>query len=372
MRKFLANPRTEGSQTKGIQGLAPPKKIGRLLFQLIALTLVVAGIYHSLTKSAEQLETQQRDLRNQAQTLRAKADEPENKEQKQSLMEEAEILENQAQNFWKPKPLGLVISGFFYAVGMLPACLYWRRCLLALEQPGHNLLAVVWAYFYGNLGKYFPGKAMVLVLRIASLARFGAKKTATSITIFMETLTMMSVGGAVSAICLIALGSQWWLTVLAIGMVVATFLPASPPVLTFLLPKLQKGVEPERLKEWTSRINWALAIRGWLMLLFTWLAFGLSLAFVLQSLPSTDFGDAPPYVIFLSATGACALAVVLGFVSLIPGGAGVREVVLSTVLAPVVGPTAALCAALWLRIVMLATELLIVGCLALLKVFQKE
>lgn len=352
--------------------MAPPKKIGRLLFQLIALTLVVAGIYHSLRKSADQLESQQRDLTNQAEELRAQANESTSRETEQSLLDEAEKLENQAQNFWKPRPGGLVASGFFYAAGMLPACLYWRRCLLALEQPGHHLLAVAWAYFYGNLGKYFPGKAMVLVLRVASLEKFGAQKTATSITIFMETLTMMSVGGAVSAGCLIALGSQWWLTLLAVGMVFVTFLPASPPVLTYLLPKLQKGVDAERLQAWTSRINWSLSIRGWLMLFVTWMCFGLSLLFVLRSLPSTDFGDVAPYVIFLSATGACALAVVLGFVSLIPGGAGVREVVLSTVLAPVVGPVAALCAALWLRIVMLATELLVVGCLALLKLFQKE
>ena len=366
MRKFRAP-----SLIEGYQGLAPPKKIGRLVFQLIALALVVAGIYHSLRKSAQQLETQQQELQYKAGELRAQAEDASNENQN-DLLEQAQKLENEARNFWKPEPGALLASGFFYFGGMLPACLFWRRCLLALDQPGHNLLAVAWAYFYGNLGKYFPGKAMVLVLRIASLEKFGAKKAATSITIFMETLTMMSVGGAVAAICLIALGSQWWLTVLAIGMVMTTFLPASPPVLRFLLPKLQRGVDPERIREWTSRINWTLFIRGWLMLAVTWLAFGVSLLFVLRSLPSANFGEAESYVIFLSATGACALAVVLGFVSLIPGGAGVREVVLSTVLAPVVGPTAALCAALWLRIVMLATELLVVGFLALVRMVKGE
>lgn len=53
------------------------------------------------------------------------------------------------------------------------------------------------------------------------------------------------------------------------------------------------------------------------------------------------------------------MAVVLGFVSFLPGGAGVREVVLSTMLAPIVGPVAALAAAVWLRIVWLVTELIL-------------
>jgi uncharacterized membrane protein YbhN (UPF0104 family) len=63
--------------------------------------------------------------------------------------------------------------------------------------------------------------------------------------------------------------------------------------------------------------------------------------------------------IALSSIGACAMAVVLGFVSFLPGGAGVREVVLSTMLTPIVGPVAAVAAAVWLRIVWLAAELLV-------------
>ena len=98
-----------------------------------------------------------------------------------------------------------------------------------------------------------------------------------------------------------------------------------------------------------------------------WIMSGLSLMYVLRSLPSSQIAESDARVLFLSACGACALAVVLGFVSLIPGGAGVREVVISMVLIPVVGPIAALCSALWLRIVWLCTELAIVGILALIR-----
>jgi uncharacterized membrane protein YbhN (UPF0104 family) len=187
-------------------------------------------------------------------------------------------------------------------------------------------------------------------------------------TIFMETLTMMSVGGAVAAMCMMVLNLDWKLTALAAGLLVCTLVPTSPPVLRYLLPRLQRGVTAETMRHWSSRLTWRLFARGWLMLTFTWLGFGLSLWLVLQSLPSTDFGEASWIDIFLSSLGACALAVVLGFVSLIPGGAGVREVVLSTVLTPVVGsPVAALCGALWLRLVWLATELGLVGLLGVAK-----
>lgn len=348
------------------------KSIGKLLFRVATLILVAVGIVYSIRGSADELERQRADLELAAENLRIEAEEESDASAKLALLENAADLESQARDFWKPAPFGLLKAAVFYALGMLPACLFWRRCLLALGQAGHNLFDVMWAYFYGNLGKYFPGKAMVLVLRIAALERSGIKKTATSMTIFMETLTMMSVGGAIGAVCLIILRSELWLTAVAICIVVATFLPASPPVLKFLLPRLQKGVEPEQLREWTDRITWSLFLRGWLMLTVTWVLFGLSLLFVLQSLPSTSFASATQSDIYVSAVGACALAVVLGFVSLIPGGAGVREVVLSTVLAPIVGPVAALCAALWLRIVWLCTELVVVGILGFIRFTQIE
>ncbi len=348
------------------------KETGRKLFQLCALILVAWGIYHSLRKSSDELATRRRELFAQAAELREQAKSAIDPAERQRLAQQADRLSRNADNYWKASPVGLLGASLLYGVGMLPACLYWRRCLLAFEQPGHDLLDVMWAYFYGNLGKYFPGKAMVIVLRLAALEKHGIKKTATSITIFMETLSMMSVGGAIAALCLIALNLDWKLTVLAIGLLMCTFVPTSPPLLRYLLPKLQRGVEAATLRIWTDRITWRLLARGWMMLAVTWIAFGISLLLVLQSLPSTDFGNSSRTVIMLSSLGACALAVVLGFVSLIPGGAGVREVVLLTVLTPVVGSAvAALCGALWLRIVWLATELGAVGLLGMARLWRR-
>jgi len=51
------------------------------------------------------------------------------------------------------------------------------------------------------------------------------------------------------------------------------------------------------------------------------------------------------------------LAVVAGFLSLIPGGLGVRDTILMTLLAPTWGPTVAIISAVLLRLVWLVTEL---------------
>jgi glycosyltransferase 2 family protein len=346
--------------------LATGKKRLRTILQLAILGLVVWGIVHSVRKSAQQLSAQRVALAKQADQLRAQAAQTSDAQWASQLQRQAAAADKAVTEFWLADPGGLCIAGAVYAVGMLPGSLFWRECLRAFDQPTH-LLTILWAYFYGNLGKYFPGKAMVIILRLAALEPLGIKKTATSITIFMETLTMMSVGGAMAAVCMIALNIDWRLTLLSVGLLVATFLPTFPPLLRYLIPKLQRGVDPVALRAWAGRIDAKLFVRGWLWLSATWVAYGLSLLLVLRSLPIADFQHTTTATLWLSCMGACALAVVLGFVSLLPGGAGVREAVLSIVLAPVVGPFAALCGAIWLRVVWLATELLMVGLLLVLK-----
>lgn len=330
------------------------------------MLVVVVGIVHSGRKAALQLASQRSDLAEkaaQAETASKNAVEASEREQRQL---EAVRLRSAVDRFWQVSPLMLLASAVCYALGTLPANWYWRQCLLSMDQRA-PFLATTWAYFYGGLGKYFPGKAMVIVLRLGALKNYDFKKMATAITIFMETLTMMAVGGALAAICLILLNLDWRLTLLAIGLLLAMFLPTLPPILRLIIAKLQRGVSAETLRAWTSRIHFGLVFRGWIAMVLAWLLFGLSLLCILRGLPIAESLETDWTRLMLSSLGACALAVVLGFVSLLPGGAGVREVVLSTILAPVVGPAAALCAAIWLRITWLATELAVIAILAALR-----
>ncbi|MCA9190182.1 MAG: flippase-like domain-containing protein [Planctomycetales bacterium] len=350
------------------------KRLIRIVLQLVALLVVSWGIYLSLQKSAQQLASQKLSLQQQANSLREKAEQAESDE-KTRLLAEADKLQNNAIRFWQADWRWLLAAAASYGLGMLPAGAFWDRCLRAMGQNAPRMW-VQWAYFFGNLGKYFPGKAMVIILRLGALEPFGIKKVVTSVTIFMETLSLMSVGGAMSAISLILLNLDWRLSLLACGLLVATFLPTFPPLVRWLVPKVQRGVPEDQLQQWLQRIDARLLFQGWGMLVITWIGFALSLYCVLRGLPSVESSgfvknDDPSnlaviYIWTLSCVAACGLAVVLGFVSMVPGGAGVREVVLSAVLTPVVGPIAALCAAVWLRVVWLATEVTMAGLFGLL------
>ena len=55
-----------------------------------------------------------------------------------------------------------------YLVGLLPAGLFWWRVLWVLGQKT-RFLDTMRAYYIGHLGKYVPGKAMVVVLRAGLL-----------------------------------------------------------------------------------------------------------------------------------------------------------------------------------------------------------
>ena len=71
----------------------------------------------------------------------------------------------------------------------------------------------------------------------------------------------------------------------------------------------------------------------------------------------------PPLMLFAISTAAISLAVVVGFASLIPGGAGVRELVLAGILGIMITPTHGLLAAVLIRVIHIFTEALIaVGC----------
>ena len=83
---------------------------------------------------------------------------------------------------------------------------------------------------------------------------------------------------------------------------------------------------------------------------------GASFACLVNSIP----GGAPKFstaIVFAASVASIALAMVVGFASLLPGGAGVRELTLAVVLAPVIGNSQALLAAILARLLFIVVEL---------------
>ena len=72
---------------------------------------------------------------------------------------------------WQLSPAWLLVSGAAYLLGMAPTGWFWHRTLVAIGYRP-PFMATMRAYYFGQLGKYVPGKAMVIILRVAVMRRW--------------------------------------------------------------------------------------------------------------------------------------------------------------------------------------------------------
>ncbi len=265
---------------------------------------------------------------------------------------------------WEFHPAWLLACGVAYLLGLSPCAWFWRRVLLRLGYPV-PWLPLLQAYYWGHLGKYVPGKALVVVLRTASLRRCGVPIRVAVVSVFYETLTMMAVGAAVAVVLLGGIGFQHgradhggehaWLLPLAVGCGALALVPTMPAVFRRLAAVLWRRSPPEEMPP-LERLGWGTLLAGHAAMLVTWGLLALSAVLGLRSidssLPWQRLLELGPYL-----AAAVSLAVVAGFLSLVPGGLAVREAVIVALLAPALGTSAAaLLLAVLLRVVWLVSE----------------
>lgn len=249
----------------------------------------------------------------------------------------------------------VVAAGFLYGLGLLPSGFLLRRALVSLGQrPRYGI--VLAAQLMGHIGKYVPGKAMVIVIRAGVLARDGVEPLQATMSVFLETFLMMAVGGAVAGIVVLWLPVPVWISVMAAGIAAIASLPTFPLVLRVVAKRLIKDCT--QVEE--GRLGWGLFVAGWAWSSLSWLLIGASFTLLVAAIPGFSAGnvDATPGVVelYLVCTAAMSLAVVIGFASLLPGGAGIRELVVTTVLAVSIGATQAILAAIAARLLFATVE----------------
>lgn len=263
-----------------------------------------------------------------------------------------------------------------YVSAMTLSWMFWHRVLLALGQRaprGKTLLA----FFASQLGKYVPGKAMVVIIRtdmirglstsvrsggVVSQQEFNTIQTGPVIaSVFVETLTWLFVGSAMGCLLLMfQFRDQRWLLIAAALVTIVAGGLTTPPVFQAITRRLgvARGKDFGKATDaLLAGLNWPTMIFGWLMMTLGWCLNGLSLWLVLYGLGDTGITveDYP-----LTLTCVC-LATVAGFVSLLPGGIGARELVLIPLLGARFGSVHAVIAAVLIRLVWLGAELLTSG-----------
>jgi uncharacterized membrane protein YbhN (UPF0104 family) len=268
-----------------------------------------------------------------------------------------------SQYDWRVRPGWLIASSVLYAAGLTPLAWFWYRSLASLGQPA-PWWATLRAYFLGHLGKYVPGKALTVVLRVAGVRKWVQSLRVAVVSVLLETLTMMSVGAFLAAaLSTVALQLEPRHAALIALVAVAAGLPTLPPVARRLarlgMNRLQQEDElhlpptiPADVDASIHGINLKLLISGWLAACVCWMMFGLSLWAALRAIGAAIH----PISGLPLLTAAVAFAVVAGFLSQLPGGLGVRDGVLMQLLATVCDDADALVAALLLRLIWLVTE----------------
>ncbi len=208
----------------------------------------------------------------------------------------------------------------------------------------------------------------------------GARPATAAIATFYETLIMMAAGGLIAALGFALGGSSPSMavrlpvvgelklelyhlaTLLALGLGLAflvVVLPACFRRLSLMVSLPLPGVGADALPRFSS----GLLLRGLGRGGVSWLLLGLSQILVVRGL--TASGQFEAFSFYCVVVASVALATVAGFVvAVLPGGLGVREGVLMVALGPVLGEDLAVVAALALRLVWVAAELLAAAALS--------
>ena len=285
-----------------------------------------------------------------------------------SLADGWQQLKDRDQGQWHWQPAWLLLAAGLYLVGLAPFGLFWYRILHQLGQEA-RLGETLRAYYIGHLGKYVPGKAMVVILRAGLIRSHRVDTAIAAVSVFFETLTMMAVGACAAAAYLaIFFREQAVWSLGAAGLMIVALIPTLPPVFKRLVRLAKRGKIDAATSAKLEALGFSTLFVGWLFSLIGWLLLGLSYWATLRALGIDGLDPVahlPRYV------AGVALAVVAGFLLLIlPGGLAVREMFLAGLVTPYLKelghPHADLTAwasAFLLRLIWTVSELLISGIL---------
>lgn len=257
-------------------------------------------------------------------------------------------------------PWWLAASCGWYTLANLPSAWFWRDALVAMGQRP-RWWEVLRAFFVGHLGKYVPGKALVVVIRAALVRSTRTHANVAALAVFVETLTLMAVGAVMAALILaVQVRTEWYLTLVALGLAACAGIPTAPPIFRRVVRLLGGAVATPSVQQAMQGLTTSLMLRGWLWQGLSWCLMGLSLwaalAAMADALPKIQLGFHNAATVYLALVACIALATVAGFMSLIPGGFGVREYVVIALLAPQFGEVAAIVSAIVMRLVSILSE----------------
>jgi uncharacterized membrane protein YbhN (UPF0104 family) len=226
----------------------------------------------------------------------------------------------------------LALLGFACVVLTSATAWFW---LLRRLDPAGLPLQLYGAYCFSEMGKYVPGKVMLLLMRLERAERLGVAHLATTLSTIMENAAYMVSGAAVGIVVLLHFmvrrnpAGHLWLLLVASCSIVALLVAIHPAVFYRLVNSALKRmgrpvIEPGR------RLPMRSVMVSTVMMLPCWFFGGLALWATIRCLLPVGFDH------FWALLSAYSFSILLGIFSFLPGGLGVRELVQGYLLLPVV------------------------------------
>ncbi len=255
---------------------------------------------------------------------------------------------------WRTDPLRLAASIAAHTAVLAWGVFVWGRVLRHFEHDAPvSLGTLMRIWFLSNLARYIPGKVFqfVAVAQLSRAAGLSARVLLTSVLVHTGfSLLSAAVVAAWTLGGVILPGDAWpWL---AAGLTVAALLAVHPVVLNALLSAV-----PRLLRR--PVIRWEAAWRNGVTLLglstLSWVLYGAAYHLLVSALADL------PWRLLPEMAGVNALSFLIGYVSLLPGGMGLREVAMAELLRPFLPGGVAAVLAIASRLWTIAAELLGAG-----------
>ncbi|HVS70352.1 MAG TPA: lysylphosphatidylglycerol synthase transmembrane domain-containing protein [Phycisphaerae bacterium] len=239
----------------------------------------------------------------------------------------------------------LSILGF--CGSMITSALVWRWLAYRMGERGAEkklpTLPLVGAYTFSQMGKYVPGKVALVLMRIDRARRFGMSAGTCTLSTLVENALYIASGGLCGMLAIFRILDElraqkaitelqqhlaWPIIIVALaGILVLCHPTVLYGVLNRAITRMKREpIPPER------RPRFAVVLGAVIGFLPCWLCGGLALWASSRSVYPLDLSAAFWF------SGAYALSVIIGMVSLLPGGLGVREAVLGAAVAIQLSP----------------------------------
>jgi len=209
-------------------------------------------------------------------------------------------------------------------------------------------------FFVSQLGKYLPGSVWPIAAQAQMAGEVGLARSSSIVLSLISMLVSIATGLGVGAVLvpfidLHLLEAYWWLPIVGVAFLVCL----TPPVMRF---GVRLALRVLRRPDAPFRYDWRVAGSSSGLQVGNWLFAGVQLWLVLIGL------GVDPARSFVPAVAAMSLAFALGVLLIpFPAGLGVREFVLTAVLASVTGPGVAVTAAVLSRLLYAISDFAIAG-----------